>query len=312
MLTIGANAMTDIILHHYDTSPFSEMLRLALGLKGLAWKSVIIPNMAPKPELTPLTGGYRKTPVLQIGADIYCDTAICIEAIEAFRPEPSLYPAPMGRAGAFAAMWASGPMFMPAVSAAMGPIAHLLPAEFWEDRKALFGLDTERFAAMGPHLKAQFEASLARVEDALGDGRAFLCGEAAGYSDLALYMNVWFQVMPAFGLTDPEVLQPFPKLLAWRERVAAIGHGHPSELSAQDALAIAKAADPVLKAEIDGACGFAAGQAVTVRTEDPGANRVAGNLVRLTARDVAIQRDDPQVGTVCVHFPRLGQIVAAV
>ena len=28
----------------------------------------------PKPNLTALTGGYRKTPVLQIGADIYCNS----------------------------------------------------------------------------------------------------------------------------------------------------------------------------------------------------------------------------------------------
>jgi glutathione S-transferase len=302
--------MTDIILHHYDASPFSEMLRLALGLKQVAWKSVIIPNVAPKPELTPLTGGYRKTPVLQIGADIYCDTAICIEAIEAHTPFPSLFPAPMGRSGAFAAMWASGPMFMPAVSAAMGPIAQHLPAEFWEDRKALFGLDPDRFVAMGPHLRAQFEASLARIEDALGDGRAFIGGDAAGYADLALYMNIWFQVMPAFGITDPDVLTPFARLLTWRDRVAAIGHGTPTDLSAADALSIAKTAEPVVAETIDANSGFTAGQSVTVRTEDPGANPVAGKLVRLTARDIAVLRDDPKVGTVCVHFPRLGQIVA--
>jgi glutathione S-transferase len=303
--------MTDIILHHYETSPFSEMLRLALGLKGLAWKSVIIPNMAPKPDLIPLTGGYRKTPVLQIGADIYCDTAICIEAIEAHTPSPSLFPAPMGRAGAFAGMWAAGPMFMPAVSAAMGPIAQHLPAEFWEDRKALFGLDTAIFTAMGPHLRAQFEASLARIEDALSDGRSFLGGDAAGYSDLALYMNVWFQIMPAFGITDADILTPFSKLLAWRDRVAAIGHGAPAELSAVEALAIAKAATPTAAQAVEASSGFVAGQAVTVRTEDPGANPVAGHLIRLTHRDIALLRDDPLVGTVCVHFPRLGQIVSA-
>ena len=32
--------MTDIILHHYETSPYSEKVRLGLGLKGLAWGSV--------------------------------------------------------------------------------------------------------------------------------------------------------------------------------------------------------------------------------------------------------------------------------
>jgi glutathione S-transferase len=163
--------MSDIIFHHYDTSPFSELVRLAFGLKDLAWKSVQIPNVAPKPDLTPLTGGYRKTPVMQIGANIYCDSAACIEAIEVHSPAPSLFPQPLGRAGAILGAWAAGPMFMPSVSVAMGPIAHTIPPEFWEDRRKLFGLDTERFGAMGPHLKSQFEHSLARADDALSAGQ---------------------------------------------------------------------------------------------------------------------------------------------
>ena len=40
-----------------------------LGFKGLAWKSVEQPPILPKPDLTPLTGGYRRIPVLQEGAD---------------------------------------------------------------------------------------------------------------------------------------------------------------------------------------------------------------------------------------------------
>ncbi len=63
--------MTDIILHHYDTSPYAEKVRTGLGLKRLAWASVKLPVIMPKPNLTALTGGYRKTPVLQIGADIH-------------------------------------------------------------------------------------------------------------------------------------------------------------------------------------------------------------------------------------------------
>lgn len=303
--------MADIILHHYATSPFSELLRVALGHKGLAWKSVIIPSIAPKPDLTPLTGGYRKTPVLQIGADIYCDTAIAIEAIEAVKPGPTFYPAPLGRAGAFIAMWAGGPMFAPAVSAAMGPVAHMIPREFWDDRKALFGLDSSRMAAMGPHLKAQFEASLARAEDALSDGRAFFGGDKAGYADFAFYINLWFQALEWFGQADTPVLAPFSFVRAWRDRVATIGNGISTEISAQDALAIAKASSTTAVEQVDAVSGFSAGQSVTVRTEDPGANPVAGTLLRLTPRDIAVMRDDPQVGTVCVHFPRLGQVVMA-
>ncbi|MDP1969054.1 MAG: glutathione S-transferase N-terminal domain-containing protein, partial [Burkholderiaceae bacterium] len=62
--------MAELILHHYANSPFSEKVRLILGYKSLAWKSVLVPSLMPKPDVQALTGGYRKTPILQIGADI--------------------------------------------------------------------------------------------------------------------------------------------------------------------------------------------------------------------------------------------------
>ena len=80
---------TELILHHYDTSPFSEKIRLILGHKKLAWKSVLIPAIMPKPDVVALTGGYRKTPVLQVGADIYCDTALICDVLEHLAPAPA-------------------------------------------------------------------------------------------------------------------------------------------------------------------------------------------------------------------------------
>ena len=80
--------MTDMILHHYETSPYAEKVRLGLGLKGLAWASVEIPVIMPKPDLTALTGGYRKTPVLQIGADLYCDSQLIMRELERRHPSP--------------------------------------------------------------------------------------------------------------------------------------------------------------------------------------------------------------------------------
>ena len=107
--------MTDIILHHYETSPYSEKVRLGLGLKGLAWESVEIPVIMPKPDLTALTGGYRKTPVLQIGADIYCDSQLIMRELERLHPSPSFYPAGHGAADALA-WWADAPPPAPSSS----------------------------------------------------------------------------------------------------------------------------------------------------------------------------------------------------
>src|ERR1700719_2536493 len=84
--------MSQVILHHYPLSPYSEKIRLALGLKGVSWNSVDIPVWTPRPKLTPMTGGYRRTPILQVGAEFYCDTLHILRAIEELGTSGSLYP----------------------------------------------------------------------------------------------------------------------------------------------------------------------------------------------------------------------------
>src|SRR5262249_52078401 len=86
-----SSGMADVILHHYPVSPFAEKVRAILGYKGLAWRSVDIPVVMPKPDLTALTGGYRKTPVLQIGCDVYCDTTLIVRVLDALAPERLAY-----------------------------------------------------------------------------------------------------------------------------------------------------------------------------------------------------------------------------
>ena len=49
--------MDEIILHHYPPSPVSEKVRVALGIKGLSWRSVEIPRLPPKPDVMPLAKG---------------------------------------------------------------------------------------------------------------------------------------------------------------------------------------------------------------------------------------------------------------
>lgn len=300
--------MSDLILHHYPMSPYAELVRRALGIKRLEWRSVMIPNVAPKPDLTPLTGGYRKTPVMQLGADIYCDTAIIIDAIEALHPAPTLFPAPLGRAGALIALQAGGATFSQAVGSAMAPFIGKLGSDFVEDRRKLFGMDPERMTKAAPHLTAQFRGWLARLDDSLADGRGFVGGDAAGYADCAAAMNIWFQ--GNFGLMDAR-LAPFPHVAAWYARVDATGRGMPSDMTGAEALDIALAATPAMAPDIAPDCGFSLGQAVTVRTEDPGADVISGTLLRCTDRAISILREDARVGMVAVHFPRIGQILSA-
>ena len=118
---LTAMRMADIILHHYDTSPYAEKIRVAFGIKGLAWSSVEIPRVMPKPDLMPLTGGYRKTPVMQIGADVYCDTQLILRELDARHPEPPLNP--QAGVGDALAWWAEKAMFTPSVIVGFAKIA---------------------------------------------------------------------------------------------------------------------------------------------------------------------------------------------
>ena len=138
--------MSDVILHHYPASPFAEKVRLMLGYKKLAWRSVHIPMVMPKPNLMALTGGYRKTPVLQIGADIYCDTALIADALEHRQALPDLFPEPCKGLARTLAQWADSTLFWAALPYSTQPaglaqmFANVDPAQaqaFAEDRKAM-------------------------------------------------------------------------------------------------------------------------------------------------------------------------------
>lgn len=113
--------MHELILHHYPTSPFAEKARLMLGFKQLSWRSVMIPPVMPKPDLTALTGGYRRTPVLQVGADIYCDTALIARRLEAEKATPALFPEGQEFTAATLAQWADSVLFLNAVSLVFQP-----------------------------------------------------------------------------------------------------------------------------------------------------------------------------------------------
>jgi glutathione S-transferase len=303
--------MTDIILHHYDISPYSEKVRLGLGLKGLAWASVELPVIMPKPDLTPLTGGYRKTPVLQIGADIYCDTQLIMRELERRYPMPSLYPAGCGAADAIG-WWAEKTMFSPVAGLLFAKKPETLPEGFLEDRARFSGRNIDPVAMMAAvsNLLDQLRAHFDWLDQMLADGRPFLQGPAAGLADLAAYHPVWF-LRRNFGPAAPP-LDGFPRLLSWAERVAAIGHGRRSEMSARQALDVARNATSIAGPTVDprDPNGRKPGQTVSVTPDDTGRDPVVGELVASDVHEIVIRRSDREVGEVCVHFPRAGFVVA--
>ena len=298
------------ILHHYPASPWSEILRLAFGLKQMGWGSVEIPLMLPKPDLVALTGGYARTPVLQHGAHFYCDTLVAVDAIEAACPAPSLYPPPLCEAHRLLAIQAGGPTFIASVGAALGGLPAAGMEAFWADRAQRFGLSADAFGAIAPQLRTQFKAHLALLEAALAGKKAFLGGDEPGHADLAHYMLVWFQKARSGGDLAP-VVTGLPNIAAWAERVAALGHGTPTPMTAADAIAVARAATPMVEPAVKPESGFVVGQPVAVSQEGSKDPAVVGRLQMLNARQIVLLRTSDQAGEVAVHFPRLGQMLRA-
>ena len=312
--------MSDLVLHHYDEAPFAEKIRLIFGIKDLAWHSVIQPSALPKPDLVPLTGGYRRTPVFQIGADIYCDTQLIAAELEALYPEPTIFPD--GNAGLAYALgsWAHGPYVVSSVAIYMGaedPFAGdvSLPRHFYEDRKKMWmtQFDTDQ---LGPKLagyRAQLDAHTDFINMQLADGRAFLTGDKPSLVDLHAMWDPWF--LRRFAPVEASrAYDRFPAIEQWEKRLAAIGQGRRSEMDPKRALEIARNTTPKPATGIDpnDALGISAETTVRVSPSDYAEVDVIGELVATTVRTVTIRRDDPDVGRVHVHFPKIGYVIEPV
>lgn len=292
--------MPELILHHYDMSPYAEKVRLMMGLKSLSWRSVQIPMVMPKPDLTELTGGYRRTPTLQIGADIYCDTKMCALALERFQPEPSLFP------GDPATVWGvsrwAETSFMMAVGVFLGS-GGLFNDEFIEDRKLMApDVDFSKAKLIVPAKLMQLRSNLDRLEQQLSDGRPYLLGETLSLADLSAYhAHRFLEVNKDTAL----LVAPLENMKAWLDRVAAVGHGERSELDAKDAIAIARDATPESARESAPLPdGLAIGDSVVVIPEEPGSGTVPGELVASELHEFAIRRQSERAGELVVHFPR--------
>ena len=294
-----------LILHQYATSPFSEKIRKLLAHKHVPWFAVEQPNMMPKPELVTLTGGYRRIPVLQIGADVYCDSQLIVRVLERLHPRPTMYPD--GSEGTCHAwnLWADRQLFLPIVAVVFADIGHLVPAAFMEDRsKMMPGRDFSAITRQAPAAREQVRALVATLEAQLGDGRPFLLGATFSLADAAAYHPLWFlRVAPS----ATALLEPFPHVRRWMERVDAMGNGDLHPLEPPAALAIARDATPLPGTVAPGEPNdLAAGAAVTVTPDDYGFDPVAGTVVAASEHEIAVRRSTPDLGELVIHFPRVG------
>ncbi|XOZ34458.1 glutathione S-transferase family protein [Halomonadaceae bacterium KBTZ08] len=298
--------MADLILHNYPMSPFSEKIRAMLGYTGLDWQSVTVREMAPRPKLEALTGGYRKIPVAQDGADIHCDTREIAREIAARAERPELALEHNSDAVQTFVREADLELFLACVIGASGPgmLAKLAKEtsvtnalRFLWDRASIGR--TAKVSAMSPkQARTRIEQHLERLEDMLE--RDFLFGEKPCVADFSAYHGLWY----VRELAERAVIRDYPKVNGWMDRIQAFGHGTRRDLSEEGALEQARQAEPK---EID-APGEdpLLGRMVSVAPDDYARDPVTGTLVAASEHKLILSRESGDLGRLHVHFPKAG------
>jgi glutathione S-transferase len=304
----------NIYLHHYPASLFSEKVRVMLGYLGLSWNSVIISSIMPRPLLMPSTGGYRKTPTLQIGANVYCDTAVIARGLARHAGDDSLF-----RPGFIAhrvAEWADTQLFRVAVALNFRPEAlSVMMGQFSEEEARAFQADRAELAGganlttFSPSAASAYLAEyLGQLDAAIGEG--FLFGTAPSIADFSVYHCLWFI---AANPVNAPLLEPYPSVRTWMARIAAFGHGGVEEGTAEVSLAHARACEPVLPAlDLHVPGGIALGDRVNVTPVDYGRVPVEGELVAMSVDEIVLARRTDETGDLMTHFPCAGFEVSKV
>ena len=288
---------------------------MAFGIIGANWRSVEIPRVPPKPLLMPLTANYRRTPVLQVGADVYCDSQNIARALGELGHDETLFPAQCHGASMALASWAENVLFDLGVRVVITSVIDEAPPEFVADRGSLYfdpGWTVESMKAALPSNILQLQANLA-IADAALETTGYAVGDSPSYADAALGYIAWFVRGRWSGGAD--MLAPFGNLVRLERELETKGQGTATDLSGEDALAIAKAAAPAsptgVMSAYDG--GLQMGQRVMIRprgqTADPD---VFGTLRYIDDTRVSINHSSEETGDVAVHFPVAGYVITAV
>ena len=306
--------MDTLILHHYPASPLAEKIRRVLSFKQLAYRSVIIPDVMPKPDVLALTGGYRRTPILQIGADIYCDTALICQVLEQRSAEPALYPPHLLGVSRIVAQWADSTLFWAAMAYNLQPrgAAALFAQQPPEAAKA-FAADRGAMSAGMQRLRPQdataaYRSYLRRIAHMVEE-HDFLFGDQPCVADFAAYHPLWFTRVCVPSMAD--IFEPVPAVLEWMDRIAALGPARMEKFKAEDAITVAANAEPapLLDDVFQDEHGIPLGSQVTVAAESFGQEPTQGTLLAATRTRYTLRREDPRAGTVHVHFPRIGYVL---
>ena len=304
--------MPQLILHQYAASPFSEKVRCLLGYKQQDYHMVEIPVIMPKPDLMALTGGYRKTPVLQIGADIFCDTAAICRVIDHLFPDNSIYPESEDALLTAAAHWTDTFLFKLAVAVAFQPKA-VANSELFSDQEAAAAFMADRAALSEGSNELSVDLRIAQSHWSLYMRRLdnqlkaahFIGGDQPNIVDFSTYHCCWF-VYNNDSLKSE--LDQFQALAEWMVRMASFGQGNSELMAGEDAVGVAK--DSVI-APGSGDTYLAEGEpapgeTVDIMPIDYGFQPTRGELMGSSIDEFVLKRVDERAGEVAVHFPRIG------
>ena len=299
---------TDLILHHYDSSPFAQKIRSIFGYCDLSWNSVLSPPMPPRPNLDPLTGGYRKIPVLQIGADLFCDTRIITAELAALTNSPTLDRAQCSAdiqnfiddvdLRVFFASAGSAPP-LKALGALLKSFGPLQTLKFIKDRVNM--VKTSK-VPMPSGAKAQsiLKPHYQKLDTMLAD-QPFLFGEEISIADFSAYHVTWLaNLTGANPLSDSS-----ENTLNWYNRITDFGDGNKAGLDAQQAFTIARDNNPRALPR-NSKKHESVGKQAQIAPSDYGRDPVMGTLVASTEQRWVIARETPEFGKLHVHFPKQG------
>ena len=296
-----------MILYHYPMSPFSEKSRLMLGFAGQSWQSLPCPEMPPRPGLDALAGGYRRIPVAQSGADMFCDSRLISDEIASLSGRACLHANGLDEDMAAYAKYLEGEVFWASVLSI--PPTTII-RRLWSTiglRKTLRFLSDRagigKTARVGvPSGKVAAEGFTRYLDDLASRLQAdFLGGSSPAYIDFCAYHPLWFKWSVARHMPGPVP----PAVEAWYQRMAAFGHGQSSEITVVDAFAAARLCEPRPVPEGE-QMDPRMGSTVAVAPDDYALDAVRGTLAGLSATRIVVARETEESGTVHVHFPRSG------
>ena len=292
-----------LLLYHYPMSPYSEKLRLAMGLRGKAWLSIQVSPQPPRGKLDQVLGGYRRIPVLQRGAHFYCDTRLAFEALH--DDDPSV--THLDGVDETLRDWAEREIFF-AVFSTISPIKVLRflvrqmgvlgVGRFMRDRSQMM-----RNATLKVLTAERAREAVDEFIEHLGarlSSTPYLSGTAPGYLDLCCCHPLWMAMQ-----IDRRVASAWPLTVSqWLERMAALGHGEVLPATWERVVqGIADNRSVVVRVVAEP---YQPGERVGVAPSDYARDETVGELVSLDKNRIVISRTLDLGQVIYLHFPRKG------